>query len=99
MELAIIGSDDFVTGFQLVGLRHTYAVKKEDFDSKITELISNSDIGVLVVEEKDMKNLSRVTEKKLSQIVTPVVVSLSSEGKESNLRDMIKKSIGVDLWK
>jgi len=99
MEIAIVGSDDFVTGFQLAGLRHTYVARGEKIDEQVNSLIEEPKFGILVMEDRDVKELSHLTKKRLDKTVTPVIVSLSIEGKEESLREMIKKSVGVDLWK
>ena len=99
MEMAIIGSDDFVTGFQLAGLKHTYAAEEKEIDGKVNELMDKPEIGILVMEEKDFGKLPHLTKKRLDKAVKPVVVALSLKGKEASLREMIKKSVGVDLWK
>ncbi len=99
MEMAIIGSDDFVTGFQLAGLKHSFVVTDKEIDEKVNRLIGNQDFGVLVMEEKDFQALSFNTKKRLEKAVTPVIVTLSETGQEVSLREMIKQNVGVDLWK
>jgi len=98
MEIAVIGNDDFVTGFQLAGVRNTFAVEK-NIDEKILDVLDNNEIGILVLEEKDFDGLKHKTKTMLEKRITPVVITLSSEGKETDLKEMIKRSVGVDLWK
>lgn len=98
MEIAVVGSDDFVTGFQLAGVRTVFVVE-EDVDEKIMEAINSPEIGVIVMEEEELAKTSFRTKKLLEKLVKPVLITLSSKGKETDLRQLIKRTVGVDLWK
>lgn len=97
MEIAVVGDDDFVTGFMLAGITHIHAPK--EYDRQVQEIVEDRTIGILVMEESDFDKLKESTKRMLEKVVTPVIITLSKEGKEENLRDLIKKSVGVDLWK
>jgi V/A-type H+-transporting ATPase subunit F len=98
MEIAVIGSDNFVTGFMLAGVQNTFTVKN-DFEQKIEEALKNEKIGVIVVEQEELNKTSIKTKRMLEKLITPVLITLSSKGKETDLRELIKKTVGVDLWK
>ncbi len=98
MEIAIIGSDDFVTGFRLAGVRNIFPVKN-DFDLQINSAIEKEQIGVIVVEQEELDKTSHKTKRMLEKLITPVLITLSSKGKETDLRELIKRTVGVDLWK
>jgi len=98
MRLAVIGNNDFATGFQLAGIKDVFVVEKK-LEEKIDEALQNTEIGVLVMEEEAVAKLSNRYKKMLDKLVTPVVVTISSKGKESDLRAVIKRTVGVDLWK
>src|SRR3989344_620718 len=98
MEVAVIGNDDFVTGFQLAGVRNIF-VTDGNTDEMIENALENKSIGILVMEQADYDNLSHKVMGRLEKLATPVVVTLSREGKETDLRSLIKRSVGVDLWK
>ncbi len=98
MQIAVIGNDEFVTGFRLAGVSHVFSGEK-DLEPKIDDALKNGEIGVLVIEEDSFNSLSNKTKKRLEKLVRPVVVTVSDKGHETNLREMIKRSLGVDLWK
>lgn len=98
MEIAVVGNDDFVTGFALAGVRHVFSAESSQ-DEKIEEALKNADIGVLVMEESGYQALSNKNKKVLEKLVKPVLVLISDAGKESDIRDRIKRSLGIDLWK
>jgi V/A-type H+-transporting ATPase subunit F len=100
MEIAVIGTDDFVTGFQLAGVWRTYAVADHSqLEEKMELALNDSAVGILVLEEEQIEKLSNKSKKRLDKLVTPVIVTLSSKGKETDLRELIKRTVGVDLWK
>ncbi|MFH1663289.1 MAG: V-type ATP synthase subunit F [archaeon] len=98
MEIAVVGTDDFVTGFSLAGVKNTFAVEK-NFDETISFVLENKEIGVIVVEQEEMDKMNVKTKRILEKLITPVVITLSSKGKETDLRQLIKRTVGVDLWK
>jgi len=98
MEIAVLGTDDFVTGFRLAGVKHTFTVSN-NFDEKINQALDNKEIGVLVVEQEEMDKMTAKTKRVLEKLITPVLITLSSKGKETDLRQLIKRTVGVDLWK
>ena len=99
MELAVIGHEDFVLGFKLAGIRKTIAVQeKDDLENAVESYMKDSNIGILVMHQDDLSNLSAELQDTLSESVEPTVVALGGEG-GSNMRDKIKQAVGVDLWK
>lgn len=97
MEIAVVGNDDFVTGFALAGVRHVFSAEA-NLDEKVEVALQNNEIGVLVIEESHFQSLSNKNKKMLEKLVKPVIVLVSAEG-SSDIRDRIKKSLGIDLWK
>lgn len=99
MELAVIGHEDFVLGFKLAGIRKTIAVQeKDDLENAVESYMKDSNIGILVMHQDDLSNLSAELQDTLSESVEPTVVALGGEG-GSSMRDKIKQAVGVDLWK
>lgn len=99
MEIAVIGNDDFITGFQLAGVQKVFLLDEKNLDSAVEQAIASEGVGVIVMEEEDVQALRGKTRKALDRLVTPVVVTLSLKGKEEDLRKAIKRTVGVDLWK
>jgi vacuolar-type H+-ATPase subunit F/Vma7 len=96
MEIAAVGDEYFVIGFQAAGIRNAFVVgEKETFE----ELMEKDGIGIIITEKKVFDSLDeRLKEKAMTQL-KPIVVVLSHDiGGEENLRLMIKRSVGIDLW-
>lgn len=97
MEIAVIGSDEFTLGFRLAGIRRVFVANSENYQEKILEVLSQSTIGILAVDAKDLDNLSYTVRNRVMDSIQPVVVPVG--GDESDLREKVKRVIGVDLYK
>lgn len=99
MEIAVIGSSDFVIGFRLAGIRKIHDATSSDIEAKIQGVLNDKTVGILVVHNDDMKKLSPQMQKTLDDSVEPTVIAIGGKGESTNLRDKIKQAVGVDLWK
>lgn len=97
MDIAVIGSSDFITGFKLAGIRKTYEAK-DDLEAKIQSVLQDRTVGILVIHQDDLKRLPVHLQKILDDSVEPTVIAIGG-GESTSLRDKIKQSVGVDLWK
>ncbi len=97
MQIAVIGTDEFVLGFRLAGLRRVFVADKETYQEKMGEAMSDSNIGILAVDAKDLDFLPTNVRTKYLDSIQPVVVPVG--GDESDLREKVKRAIGVDLYK
>lgn len=97
MDIAVLGSNEFVLGFRLGGVKRVYAVKPEQYEEKLLELIADNSIGVLAIDSNDLEVLSPNGRKKAMDSIAPVVVMVGK--KEGDLREKVKRAIGVDLYK
>lgn len=96
LEIAAAGDADFTLGFRLAGVRKVFDLKK----TQIKEVLANKEIGILILDRKDVMAMPEHVQQQVQNSTKPVAVVVSGEGgAEENLRKLIKKSIGVDLWK
>ena len=97
MEIAVIGSDEFTLGFRLAGVRLVYVADKENYQEKMQEAMSDANVGILAVNANDLQYLSNAYRTKVLDSIKPVVVPVG--GDQSDLREKVKRVIGVDLYK
>lgn len=97
MDIAVIGSDEFTLGFRLAGIREVFIATPETYQEKILEALSRSTIGILAVDAKDLDYLSPQVRHRVMESIQPVVVPVG--GDQSDLREKVKRVIGVDLYK
>jgi V/A-type H+/Na+-transporting ATPase subunit F len=99
-ELAVIGDNDFVMGFELIGIKRVFKASgsAEDLKKAFAAALADRSIGILVADEASMSKLDPTYRKTVENSVSPVIVTLSAgDSSQTNLRDMIKKAIGIDL--
>ena len=100
MEIAVIGNSEFILGFRLAGIRKTYAAENDEkLNEQITSVLQDEDVGILVLNSSDMERIPRKLRVTLENSVRPTVIALGAEEGGLSMRDRIKRSVGVDLWK
>jgi V/A-type H+/Na+-transporting ATPase subunit F len=100
MEIAVIGNSEFILGFRLAGIRKTYAAENDEkLNEQITSVLQDEDVGILVLNSSDMERIPRKLRVTLENSVKPTVIALGGEEGGLSMRDRIKRSVGVDLWK
>ena len=97
MDIAVIGSDEFVLGFRLAGLRRVFVANKENYQEVLLKAMEEPDIGVLAADGKDLDLLTPNVKTRVMDSIQPVVVPVG--GDQSDLREKVRKVIGVDLFK
>ncbi|QSG14063.1 V-type ATP synthase subunit F [Halapricum desulfuricans] len=100
-EIAVVGTPDFTTGFRLAGVRRAINIPDDEMeaelDETVKELLTSDDIGILVMHDDDLQYLSRGVRETVQQSVDPVLVTLGGGTESGNLREQIKRAIGIDL--
>ncbi|WP_254839941.1 V-type ATP synthase subunit F [Natronomonas marina] len=100
-EIAVVGSPDFTTGFRLAGVRRFENVpdaeKEERLDDAVEAVLDDAEVGIVVMHDEDVERLSRTVRQRVETSVEPVVVTLGGGTGSGNLREQIKRAIGIDL--
>ncbi len=97
MDIAVIGSDEFVLGFRLAGLRRVFVATPENYQEVLLKAMEEPDIGVLAADGKDLELLTPNVKTRVMDSIQPVVVPVGRG--ETDLREKVKRAIGVDLYK
>jgi V/A-type H+-transporting ATPase subunit F len=100
MEIAVVGRTDFVIGFRLAGIRKTYVAESDEkLVEYVTRVLDDSTVGILVLSNRDMNKIPRRLQVTLENSVKPTVIAIGDEEGGMSMREKIKRSVGVDLWK
>jgi V/A-type H+-transporting ATPase subunit F len=100
MEIAVIGNSEFILGFRLAGIHKTYTAENDEkLTEYITSVLSDSEVGILVLNSSDMDKVPRRLRTTLEDSVRPTVIAIGGEVGGLSMRERIKRSVGVDLWK
>ena len=97
-QVAVLGEHEFVLGFQLAGIGKTFELNKDHPDSTIRELMSNEKIGLIILQEESLQKLKEETREAVTDSIEPVFLTITEDDSNTEMRKLIKKSIGVDLW-
>ena len=100
MEIAVIGNKEFIVGFQLAGIQKTYSAETpEKLAETIQKVMDDTNVGILVLQAADLEALPRRLQVIIENSVRPTIVTLGGQETGLSLRERIKRSVGVDLWK
>ncbi|MDO5843759.1 MAG: V-type ATP synthase subunit F [Methanocorpusculum sp.] len=100
MEIAVIGNKEFVLGFRLAGIQKTYSADTPDaLASTITKVMDDPNVGILVLQAADLETIPRRLQVTIENSVKPTIVTIGGQEAGLSLRERIKRSVGVDLWK
>src|SRR3989338_3600288 len=98
VNIAVLGGSEFIVGFQLAGIKDVVEAK-DNYFSQLKDLKNRNDIGIVVVDKKIMESLEQHQRLDIEASVDPVFIPVSATAEQDSLKKLIKKSIGVDLWK
>ncbi len=99
MEIAFVGGSESVLGFNLAGIKKSYAANtEEEMVSKIGGVMADSNVGILVLKQSDYNKLPKRLQEQLSESIKPTIITIGTE-QSTEIREKIKRAIGVDLWK
>lgn len=99
MEVAFVGSSDVALGFNLAGVKKSYPANSEDeLVAKINDAMADPNVGILVLKQSDYKMLPKRLQEQLFESTRPTVIAIGTE-ESTEMREKIKRAIGVDLWK
>jgi V/A-type H+/Na+-transporting ATPase subunit F len=100
MEIAVIGSSEFVVGFRLAGIRKTMVAEEEEkLKAAIQKALEDPEVGILVLSTADFARVPVRLRTTLENSIRPTVVAIGEGEGGLSLREKIKRSVGVDLWK
>lgn len=97
-KIVVAGTNEFVVGFQLAGIKEAIEIRSNSYQ-ELRNLKSRKDLGVIIVDEKIMEALEQHERLDIDASVEPVFISVSTNVEQDSLKRLIKKSVGVDLWK
>jgi V/A-type H+-transporting ATPase subunit F len=97
LEIAVVGSEEFVTGFRLAGIRKVYSVTPETLMDTLVKVLDEESVGILAMHTKDLERLPQQLRTRMMASVDPVVIPVGEE--EGDMRDKVRRAMGIDLYK
>jgi V/A-type H+-transporting ATPase subunit F len=71
----------------------------EKLTEQVTRILDDDTVGILVLQSRDMNRIPRRLQATLENSVKPTVIAVGGEEGGMSMRERIKRSVGVDLWK
>jgi len=97
LEIAVVGSEEFVTGFRLAGITRVYAVSSDKLVETVVKVLDEAGVGILAVHTKELERMPSLLRTRMMQSVEPVVIPVGEE--EGDMRDKVRRAMGIDLYK
>ncbi|GAB6100908.1 V-type ATP synthase subunit F [Thermococcus atlanticus] len=100
MRIAVMGDTDTALGFKLAGVHEVYSFEETALDTerarnKIKELIERQDIGIIFITERLAQRIE------IPDVTFPIILQVpdktGSRFGEEQLREIVRKAIGVEL--
>ena len=98
----VIGDNDMVTGFRLVGVEGTEATSLDEAREALEKALTRNDLAIVIISEEfsAQPQLHETIDRVRSERITPLIVEVpGSRGKPSEIRmsDLISKTLGIRM--
>jgi vacuolar-type H+-ATPase subunit F/Vma7 len=98
----VIGDNNMVTGFRLIGIEGTEAISVAEAKETLKEALNRNDLAIIVISEEfsgDQQIREIIDDIRRSRTVPLIVEVPGSNEKisEVNLADLVSKSLGVRM--
>ncbi|MBR1918549.1 MAG: V-type ATP synthase subunit F [Spirochaetales bacterium] len=99
MEYYVIGDEDTVLGFSLVGLSGSAVSSESEARSAWEKVLENRNYGIIIITEGAADLIRSTVDRYLFSENFPLVVEIPSSGQKSkrDLRTLVNEAIGVGL--
>ncbi len=99
-KLAVIGDQEFGLGFRLAGIRDIYEISDtKEAENTVEKILDDRSIGIVVIQQNIFDNLSVSLKREIEERTEPTFVKVGGEMGIEELKEKIRRAIGVDLWK
>ncbi|MCR5732739.1 MAG: V-type ATP synthase subunit F [Sphaerochaetaceae bacterium] len=99
MEYYVIGDEDTVLGFSLVGVQGTAVADEREARTAWAKTLEKREIGIIIITESAADMIRSTVDRYLFSESFPLVVEIPDPGKKStrDLRSLVNEAIGVSL--
>lgn len=101
MRYFIIGDEDTVLGFSMVGVKGRIVVNRIEAESAFREAISDQQVGIILITERVAETMRHAVDKYVFTSQFPLIVEIPDrQGKitgKPTIREMVNEAIGIKL--
>ena len=101
MKYFVIGDEDTVLGFGMVGVNGAEVTNPEEAESAFTQVLSDDELGVIIITERVSELIRPLVDRYLFSESFPLILEIPDRqgpivGKP-DLRTMVNQAIGVNV--
>ncbi|MDC7231760.1 MAG: V-type ATP synthase subunit F [Spirochaetales bacterium] len=101
MKYFVIGDEDTVLGFGMVGVRGRQAASAQEAEQALTDAMENADIGIILINERLAELIRPLVDRFVFTRQFPLILEIPDrmgrlEGKPS-LKELVNEAIGIKL--
>jgi vacuolar-type H+-ATPase subunit F/Vma7 len=101
-KTVVLGEDSLTLGFRLAGVSEWYTLQGEQAAAKLRELLGRSDVGIIIASSTIRKSIDWRLQNMVESSSKPIVVFVPGKGTQEeesqmSLRELIRRSIGINL--
>ena len=101
MKYSIIGDEDTVLGFAIVGISGMVAINAEEAMKAFAEMLKDRDVCIVIITEKVADMIRTTVDKYLFTESFPLIVEIPDKhGRDPNrpgIKEMVNKAIGIKV--
>ena len=101
MRYFIIGDEDAVLGFSMVGVEGRVAVNSQEAENAFRSALNDRNIGIIIITERTAELIRPLVDRYIFSSTFPLILEIP-DGKgplagKLSLREMINQAIGMKL--
>ncbi len=96
----VIGDNDLITGFRLVGVEGKEVTSVDEARQALFKVLARKDVAVVLVSEEFATQMRSDLEKARMEYLTPLIVEVpgpKGPSGETRMSDLISKTLGVRI--
>ena len=101
MKLFVIGDEDSVLGFRLVGIRGKVVKNREQAEVELHDVLSREDVGLILITERVGEMLGAKIEAFLYRSEFPMVLLIPDRNGPApgrmEIKEILRKAMGIRL--
>ena len=101
MRFYVIGDEDTVLGFRLVGVDGTVVSTRDETQRALEEAFQLEDLGIIMIPERIASSVREQVDRYIYKTTFPLIIEIPDrlgpmEGRGS-IRDLIRSAVGVSV--
>lgn len=101
MKFYVIGDEDTVLGFNLVGIEGDIVQTPEEVKASLQKTFQMKDMGIIIISERLASSARELVNQYMYKTTFPLIIEIPDRlgplERKGTVRDMIRSAIGVRL--